>query len=89
VSAGTYNRAAAFFLERGLKPTQALQWAQKSVQMDRKYYTTWTLAEAYAANGDLTNAMKEGQIAIDLATKDGDDGAAKGYQVKMESWGKK
>lgn len=88
VSASTYNRAASFFLERGLKPTQALQWAQKSVQMERKFWSTWTLAEAYAANGDMPNATKEGLMAIDLATKEGDDGAAKGYQAKMDTWPK-
>jgi hypothetical protein len=87
--AGTYSRAASFFLERGLKPAQALQWAQKSVQMKRRYYSTWTLAEAYAATGDMTNAMKEGQMAVELANKEGDNGAAKGYQEKMDAWQKK
>jgi hypothetical protein len=51
VKFGAYSSSARFYLDRGLDAKQALDWAQKSVALEKKYYNTYTLALAQAANG--------------------------------------
>lgn len=74
VKAGGYNGAARFALDRNVMTKEALEWSTKSVSMDKKYYTLYTLARAQAANGMFKEAtvtagesMKMAQEAKDEA----------------------
>lgn len=81
-----YHRSASFFLDRGLNPKLALEYAQKSVSMEKKYWNTFTLAKAQANTGDLATAAHTAKEAIALAQAEGSMGAVKEYTAKMAEW---
>jgi len=83
-----YARAAQFCLDRNLMTKEALEWAQKSVGMEKKYWNTFTLARAQAVNGDKKSAVATANEAITLAQKENDEGAVKNYRAKLEEWSK-
>lgn len=62
-----YNEAAAYYLAEGKDPKQALEWAQKSVDMSPKFWNMHTLAKAYKAVGDNANAMSTAEKSMRLA----------------------
>jgi hypothetical protein len=62
-----YNEAAAYYLAEGKDPNQALEWAQKSVEMSPKFWNTHTLAKAYKAVGDNAGAMSAAEKSMQLA----------------------
>lgn len=84
-----YNRAASFFLDRGQDPKVALQYAQKSLSMEKHYWNTFTLAKAYAAVGDHAKAAATAKEAAALAEADKSAGAAKEYSAKAQEWATK
>lgn len=61
-----YNSAANYYLEAG-HAERALQMAQKSTEMNGKFYNTFTLAKAYKATGDKKNAEKASKESLKLA----------------------
>lgn len=81
-----FARSASYYLERGLDAKRALEWAQKSVDMDKKYWNTFTLAKAQAATGDMKNAISNGKEAVRLAQEGKDDGATKTYSTQVAEW---
>lgn len=81
-----YARAASFYLDRDQDPKQALEWAQKSVKLQAKYWNTFTLAQAYAATGDKTAAISAAREAVKLAEAEKDNGAVKNYSAKIAEW---
>ncbi len=85
----TYARSASFCLDRNMMQKEALEWAQKSVSMEKKYWNTFTLANAYYVNGDAKNAVATANEALELARKDNDEGAVKNYSTKIAEWSKK
>lgn len=82
----TYNRCAAYYLDHSLDAPQALQWAQRSVELDTKFYNLFTLARAQQANGKKEEAKATADRAIEMAVKEGDDGAASSYRQQLASW---
>ena len=81
-----YARSAGFYLDRGIDPAKALEWAQKSVDMKKEYWNTFYLARALAAAGQYSAAVAKGNGAVTLATAEKDANAAKTYQVKIAEW---
>lgn len=81
-----YARSAGFYLDRGIEPAKALEWARKSVDMEKKYWNTFYLARALAATGDKEAAVKKGEEAVDLATAAADMGAVRSYQARIAEW---
>ncbi len=81
-----FARSASFYLDRGLDAKRAMEWAQKSVSMDKKYWNTFTLAKAQAATGDMKNAIINGKEAVRLAQEGKDDGATKTYSAQVSEW---
>ncbi len=62
-----YNSSARFCVDRNIMLKDALGWAKKSVEMDKKFWNTHTLALAYAANGDYKNAITSAEESLKLA----------------------
>jgi len=81
-----YARSAGFYLDRGIDPNKALEWAQKSVSMEKKYWNTFYLARALAATGQFNAAVTKGNEAAELATAEKNPGAAKTYQSQIAEW---
>jgi Protein of unknown function (DUF2911) len=53
-----YNGAARYYLENNKDVKQALEWAQKSVNMKAEFWNLLTLAKAQAANGQYKQAIE-------------------------------
>ena len=81
-----YARSASFCIDRGIEPKMALEWAQKSVGMEKKYWNTFTLAKAQASLNMYKEAIATGQEAVALAGTEKDGGAQKNYQAKVDEW---
>jgi hypothetical protein len=88
IKAGTYGSAARFCIDRGVRTKEALAWAQKSVDMDAKYWTLHTLALAQAANGDKKAAITTAQRSMEMAKAENADAYVKLNEEKIGEWGK-
>jgi hypothetical protein len=53
-----YNGAARYYIENNKDVKQALEWAQKSVNMKAEFWNLLTLARAQAANGMYKQAIE-------------------------------
>ncbi len=84
-----FARSAAFYLERGIDPKVAYEYANKSVSMEKKYWNAFYLAKAQAALGMYDDAVKTGKEAVALAVAEKDAGAQKSYQEKVDEWAAK
>lgn len=82
----TYARSASYYLDNDLGLEKALEWAQKSVTLEKKYWNTFTLAKAQAASGKYADAVTSGEQAVELAKAEKDDGAVKSYGEKVAEW---
>lgn len=86
---GGYNGAARFCLDRNVKLTKALEWAQKSTSMERKYWNTHTLARALAANGRYKEAITAAEESMKLAQEAKAEAYVKMNKEKIEEWATK
>lgn len=85
---GLYNDAAEFYLDNNLDASLALDWAKKSVAQKEKYWNTYTLAKAYAANNMNKEAIKTGNKALTLATEAKNTGMIQSISKSLEEWKK-
>lgn len=83
---GAYNGAARFCLDRNIKPAKALEWAQKSTSMERKYWNMHVLARAFAANGQRKEAIAAAEESMRLAQDAKSDAYVKMNKEKIEEW---
>lgn len=67
MKAGGYNGSARFALDRGTMTKEALEWAQKSVAMDPKFWSMHTLARAQAANDLTKDAVATAEQSMKMA----------------------
>ena len=81
-----YNNAARYYLDNNLDAKKALEWAQKSVSMDKKYWNVTTYSRAQAANGLMKEAVKSAEEAKTLATEAKNDAYVKQNQDNINSW---
>jgi len=84
VKAGGYGGSARFCLDRNVMSKEALEWAQKSVEMDRKFWTVHTLARAQAANGLSKEAIATAGESLKLAQEAKSDAYVKMNQELIE-----
>lgn len=89
IKAGSYNRCARYCVDKGVMLKEALGWAEKSVSMDRKYWTLHTLALAQAANGNYKDAMVTARESLELAAKEGDTGYVRMNEERITEWSAK
>lgn len=81
-----FARSADFCAERGVEPKEAVQWAEKSVSMEKHYWNQFTLAKAKAAVGLYKEAVDSGMEAVALARKENDESSARSYEQKVAEW---
>lgn len=68
--AGAYGSSARFCLDRNVMTKEALEWASKSVGMDKKFWTMHTLARAQAANGMSKEAIATAEESMKMAQEE-------------------
>jgi hypothetical protein len=88
VKSGGYNGAARFSLDRNVMTKEALEWATKSVAMDKKYWNLHTLARAQAANGMTKEAIATANESMKLAQEAGAESYVKMNRDKIAEWTK-
>ncbi len=84
----TYNSSARYYLDNNMDAAKALEWAQKSVDMQKKYWNLTTLSRAQAANGDYKTAIKTSEEAEKLATEANSKGYIKQNVDNRAAWEK-
>lgn len=81
-----YNSSARFLVDRNIDRAQALEWASKSVSMEKKFWNTYTLALAYAQNGKYTDAITTAEESMKLAQEAKYDAYVKMNKERIEEW---
>ncbi|MBK9762264.1 MAG: DUF2911 domain-containing protein [Flavobacteriales bacterium] len=84
VKSGGYNGAARFALDRNVMTKEALEWATKSVAMEKKFYNVHTLARAQAANGMNKEATATAEESMKLAQEAKNEAYVKMNRELME-----
>jgi len=67
MKAGGYGGSARFCLDRNVMTKEALEWAEKCVSMDKKFWHMHTLARAQAANGMTKEAIATAEESMKMA----------------------
>ncbi len=88
VKFGGYNGSARFCLDRNVMTKEALEWAEKSVSMERKFWNLHTLARAQAANGKMKDAIATAEESMKLAQTEKNEAYVKMNREKIEEWAK-
>lgn len=84
VNFGTYHSSARFLLDRKMKPEQALEWAEKSVKLESRFWNVYTLALAYEANGKTKEAIMQAETTRKLATEAKSDAYVRMAEEKIK-----
>lgn len=87
--AGAYGSSARFCLDRNVKTKEALEWAQKSVDMEKKFWSLHTLARAQAVNGQFKQAIGTAEESLALAQEAKNEAYVKMNRERIEEWTKK
>lgn len=88
VKFNAYSSSARFCIDRKLRLPDALTWAEKSVSMEKKYWNTYTLGLARAANGKYKEAIEAAKMSIELAQAEKDAAYVKMNRERIEEWTK-
>ncbi len=84
-----YSGSARFLLDRNMENEKALEYAQKSVSMDKKFWNLHTLALAQAKNGMYKEAVATAQESLKLAQEAKNDAYVKMNTEKIAEWEQK
>lgn len=88
MKAGGYGGSARFCLDRNVMTKEALGWAQKSVEMDKKFWHMHTLARAQAANGMTKEAITTANESMAMAQEAKNEAYVKMNRELIESLSK-
>ncbi|MFN3874975.1 MAG: DUF2911 domain-containing protein [Flavobacteriales bacterium] len=83
-----FNNSARFCVERNLRLADALDWAERSVSMEKRYWNTYTLALARAANGKHKEAIAAAEESMRLAQAEKDQNYVSMCRERIEEWTK-
>jgi hypothetical protein len=79
----TYFSAADFYCQKGVKLDQALFWANKVVEKEKKYWIYQLVARIAAKQNNCTLAIPNAVKSMELAKKAGDDAYIKLNQAVL------
>ncbi|BDD08634.1 hypothetical protein FUAX_10660 [Fulvitalea axinellae] len=85
--ANTYFASARYYLSIG-ENKKGLDYAIKGAKDSNRYWVIRVLAEAYAANNDYSNAIKEAKRSLELAKKAGNQDYVKINEKNIKKWSK-
>ncbi len=81
-----YTSSARFCLDRGIMTADALQWAQKSVEQEKRFWNVHTLALAQAANGKYAEAIVTAEESKRMAQEEKYEAYVKMNDEKIAEW---
>lgn len=81
-----YTSSARFCLDRGMMPEQALAWAQKSVELEKRFWNLHNLALAQAANGRFKDAVATAEESKRMAQEAKYEPYVKMNDEKIAEW---
>ena len=81
-----YASSARFCVDRNIMAAEALQWAKKSVSMDKKFWNVYTLALAQAQNGNYADAITAAEESMKMAQEAKYDAYVKMNKERIEEW---
>lgn len=86
VSFRAYINASRFYLDHNLDAAKALEWAKKSVEMEKHFWNLKTLSEAYANVGDYKNAVATAEESKTLSIEAKYDSYIKENEANIAKW---
>jgi hypothetical protein len=86
VSFRAYINASRFYLDHNLDAAKALEWAKKSVEMEKHFWNLKTLSEAYANAGDYKNAVAIAEESKTLSIEAKYDSYIKENESNIAKW---
>lgn len=84
-----YHGSARFLVDRNKNLDQALEWAEKSIGMEKKFWNMHTLALAQAANGNYKEAIISAEESMKMAQEAKNENYVKMNKEKIEAWKRK
>lgn len=72
-AAGDYYQAAIYYYETGRDLNQALEWINKAVAANERYWIVTWKARILTKMGEKAEAIKTAKMALELAKKDGNN----------------
>jgi hypothetical protein len=89
ISAGSYFQAARYYYDTDRELPTALEWINKSISMEERYWVVRQKALIEAKMGDMKAALKTAKRALDLAKEAGSDDYVRLNEASIEEWSKK
>lgn len=83
-----YNNSARYYVDNNLDAAKALEWAKKSVSMEKKFWNLTTLARAQAANKMYKDAIKTAEEAKAMAVEEKNKAYTDQNTKNIETWSK-
>ena len=83
-----YHNSARFLIDRNMMPKEALQYAQKSTELEKTFWNVHTLALAHAANGQYDKAIAAAEESKKMAEEIKYDAYVKINDEKIAEWKK-
>ena len=65
----TFNSSARYYLDNDLDLTKALEWSNKSVEMDERFWNVYTKSLILKAQGNTKEALKVAKRSLELSEK--------------------
>ncbi|MGB0430496.1 MAG: DUF2911 domain-containing protein [Bacteroidia bacterium] len=84
-----YTRAADYAASTGKNLDEAIEWTNKSLEMNESWWTLWVQAKVYAAKGDYAMAQSSLKKSIDLGNQTEGWGYGDRLNKLMEEYKKK
>lgn len=83
-----FHNCARFLVDRNVQPEAALKYANRSVEMEKRFWNIHTLALALAQNGEYEKAIEMAQTSMRMAEEAKYDAYIKMNQEKIAEWKK-
>ena len=84
----TYNSIARYYLDNDGAPEDALEYAQRSVDMQEEFWNLKTLSEAYAANNNYKMAITTAELSLIKSQEAGNKSYEKQNEANLAKWKK-
>ncbi len=83
-----YNSSARYYYDNDKDLEQALKWAQKSVEIEERFWNVYTLSLIQAKMGKKKEAIATAKKSMELAEKDNYQPYVKMNKENIEKWSK-
>ncbi len=89
VSSNTYYRSAAYYLETGKDLKKALEWVNKALETEQKFWMLHTKAKIQAGLGDYKGAIETAKKSKEVAIQEKNDDYIALNDKAIAEWSKK